>query len=76
MARVLVRNLDERVVSRLKKRARQNDRSLQAELEIILKRAAAADVADFRSLGARIRQKLSGRHHTDSASLIAADRRR
>jgi len=64
MARVLVRNLDERVVSRLKKRARQNDRSLQAELEIILERAAAADVADFRSLAARIRQKL------------AADRRR
>jgi len=64
MASVLVRNLDERVVSRLKKRARQNHRSLQAELEIILKRAAAADVADFRSLAARIRQKL------------AADRRR
>jgi len=64
MASVLVRNLDERVVSRLKKRARQNDRSLQAELKIILERAAAADVADFRSLAARIRQKL------------AADRRR
>ena len=76
MAKVLVRNLDEHVVSRLKKRAQLNERSLQAELAVILERAAATDVADFRSLAGRIRQKLSGRRHTDSASLIAADRRR
>jgi len=76
MAKVLVRNLDEHVVARLKRRARVNERSLQAELEIILERAAAVDVADFRSLATRIRQKLSARRHSDSASLIAADRRR
>jgi plasmid stability protein len=76
MAKVLVRNLHEHVISKLKRRARRNERSLQAELQTILERAAATDIADFRSLAARIREKLGGRRHSDSTTLIAADRRR
>jgi plasmid stability protein len=76
MAKVLIRNLDERIVNRLKKRARRNERSLQAELQTIIKRAALADVVEGRALAARVRRKLSDRKHSDSSTLIAADRRR
>lgn len=76
MAKVLIRNLDERTVAILKERAARNDRSLQAELQNIVERAAATDVLEGRALAARIRRKLSGRKHSDSAALIAEDRRR
>ena len=36
MAQILVRNLDPKVVKRLKKRAREGGRSLQAEAKMIL----------------------------------------
>jgi len=67
MARVLIRDLDERTITKLKERAARNNRSLQAELHSIVERAASA---------ARLRRRLSGRRHSDSAALIAEDRRR
>jgi len=70
MAKVLIRNLDDRTVTRLKERAARNERSLQAELQIIIERAAAMEPVDGRVLAARIRK------HTDSTGLIADDRRR
>ena len=76
MARVLIRDLDERTVERLKQRAARNHRSLQAELQLIIERAAAADVIDSHTVASRIRRKLSGRKHSDSTALIADDRRR
>lgn len=76
MARVLIRNLDDRTVNKLKERAARNDRSLQAELQMILERAAAMDVVEGRTVAARIRRKLSDRQHSDSAALVAEDRRR
>jgi len=76
MARVLIRDLDERTVERLKKRASRNGRSLQAELQMIVERAAAVDIVESREVAARIRRKLSGRKHSDSAALLADDRRR
>lgn len=76
MAEVLIRNLDERTVTRLKQRAARNERSLQAELQTIIERAAMVDVVDGSALAARIRRKLSDRKHTDSTTLIASDRRR
>jgi plasmid stability protein len=76
MARVLIRDLDERTVERLKKRASRNRRSLQAELQLIVERAAAIDIVESRDVAARIRRKLAGRKHSDSAALLADDRRR
>lgn len=76
MATVLIRNLDERIVEKLKERAARNDRSLQAELQAILERAASVDVVEASALAARIRHKLSGRQHSDSAALLAGDRKR
>jgi len=76
MAQVLIRDLDAKLVDRLKERARDHGRSLEAELRGILEAAAATDLVDARALAARIRRRLSGRVHSDSAALIAADRRR
>jgi plasmid stability protein len=76
MAEVLIRNLDERTVTLLKERAARNDRSLQAELQTIVERAAMADVIDGRALAARIRRRLGNRKHTDSTGSVADDRQR
>ena len=76
MARVLIRDLDERTIERLKTRAARNRRSLQAELQMIVERAAAVDVLESREVAGRIRAKLRGRKHSDSAALLADDRRR
>lgn len=76
MARVLIRNLDERVVTRLKDRAARNERSLHAELQMIVERAAMSDIVEGRALAARIRRKLASRKHGDSAADVAEDRRR
>ena len=76
MSQVLVRDLDEAVVTRLKERARRNGRSLQAELKQILEQAAGQDAVDFRSELERVRARFAGRTFTDSAELIREDRDR
>lgn len=76
MSKVLVRDLSPAVIDKLKARARQHGRSLQAELKSILEQAARADTRTVRALAARIRQRLAGRSHTDSVVLLAEDRRR
>jgi antitoxin FitA len=76
VAEVLIRNLDERTVAKLKRRAARNDRSLQAELQTIVERAAATDVIESRALAEKIRRKLGNRTHTDAALLLADDRQR
>lgn len=76
MAQVLVRDLHPKTVEGLKARARRHGRSLQAELKTILEQAAAVAAEDGWALAARIRRRLAGRVHSDSAELIAEDRRR
>lgn len=77
MAQVLVRQLDDKVVDRLKKRAKAHGRSLQSEVKTILEEA----VPDYEGAWKRIdvlRQRLgkSGRTFSDSADLIREDRDR
>jgi len=76
MAQVLVRELKAEVVTRLKARARNRGRSLQAELKEILERASLQDAFDARAIALRIRRRLAGRRHSDSADLLAEDRAR
>ena len=77
MAQVLVRGLDESLVQKLKKRAAQNGRSLQAELKAILEaHARLASKAEARRLARRIRRRIGSRPQTDSGILQAEDRRR
>ena len=77
MAQLLVRDLDDRVAQRLKSRAAQHKRSLQAEAKKILEEA----VPDYDAAWKRIdrifnRFKRSGRRFNDSAALIREDRNR
>lgn len=76
MAQVLVRNLKDTVVARLKRRARTRGRSLQAEVKAILEEAAQDVPEDFWKEADRIREQLkrSGRKFSDSAALIREDR--
>ncbi|HET7294190.1 MAG TPA: hypothetical protein VFM88_17315 [Vicinamibacteria bacterium] len=76
MAQVLVRDLDARAVAQLKERARRHGRSLQTELKDILERAAGQSLPEARALALRIRRRLAGRRHSDSAGLLAEDRAR
>lgn len=78
MAQVLVRDLDEKVVERLKARAQQHGRSLQVELKKILEEAAtaASDLEAARRAAERLQRKFAGRKFSDSTELIAEDRRR
>ena len=76
MAQVLIRDLGVKVVERLKHRARQHGRSLEAELRGILELAAAADLVEARTLASQLRRRLKGPSHSDSVALVTDDRRR
>ena len=76
MAQILVRNLDERLVKRLKARARRNGRSLQAEVRIILEQTPTLDMRSARKLVDSIRKSLGNRRFDDSAVLIRRERDR
>ncbi len=75
-AQLLVRGVDSAVVQKLKVRARRSGRSLQAELRALLERAVQLDFGTARTRAARMRRRLAGRSHTDSAVLLAEDRLR
>ncbi len=79
MAQILVRDLDQETVERLKKRARDDGRSLQSEVKHILSQAAEAPTVDMeaaRALVENIRKKFKGRRFPDSVELIREDRNR
>jgi plasmid stability protein len=76
MPQVLIRELDERTVQRLKLRARQHGRSLEAELRTILQASAEAVRQDPRPRVDQARALFAGRAFADSADLIRADRDR
>ena len=79
MAQLLVRNLDEKVIARLKKKARAEGRSLQSEAKMILAEAAGVEPADMAELLKELekfRRRFQGRKFSDSAALIREDRER
>ncbi len=76
MPDVLVRDLDADVLKQLKAAAKANQRSLQAEIHDVLRRASNRNFAETRRLSARWLKRLSGSGHSDSAELIREDRRR
>ena len=80
MATVNVRRLDDDVVKNLKRRAAENNRSLESEVRHILERAVEDDWTArrqaFRELASRLRQKTVGRAQTPSEVLVREDRQR
>lgn len=77
MAQVLIRNLDDKVVRRLKKRAGEHKRSLQGEVKVILEEAAnKMTMSEFRAATDRWQRQFKGKRFSDSAGLIREDRER
>jgi hypothetical protein len=78
MATLLIRNVPDDVVSRLKDRAKKRNRSLQQELQSILLATAAQSPQDLLKQASRIRAKLrkKGVSFSDSAELLREDRSR
>ena len=78
IATINVRQLDDDVVRRLKRRAAGNNRSLEGEVRRILEGAVADDVsakrAAFLALAARLKRETEGRAQTPSETLIRKDR--
>ncbi|MCX6674068.1 MAG: hypothetical protein NTY37_09860 [Methanothrix sp.] len=71
-----MRNLDDSVVERLKARAHDNDRSLEAEVRHILEQSAKVDNSQARRIALNIRERPKGRTFPDSVELIHEDRER
>jgi plasmid stability protein len=76
MVQVLVRELDKQTIERLKQRARNHGRTLQAELKSILEGAVTVNASDVCAAAARFRERFAGREFSDSADLIREDRDR
>ena len=78
MANLLIRNVSEDIVSRLKDRAKKRNRSLQQELQSILVATATQSPEDLLKQASRIRAKLrkKGISFSDSAELLREDRSR
>jgi plasmid stability protein len=74
MAQVLVRNLPDDVVARLKARATRSRHSLEQELRLILIDAARAGREEVLAEMDRIRAMTPNVPQTDSAELIREDR--
>jgi antitoxin FitA len=77
MAQILIRNIDDEAVERLKRRAARNERSLEAEVRLILEREAEQDERRTNAWAEmdRIRESLAGTEQTDSAILRRIGRR-
>ena len=78
MANLLIRNVPEDIVFRLKDRAKKRNRSLQQELHSILVATAIQSSEDLLKQSSRIRAKLrkKGVTFSDSAELLRQDRSR
>ena len=77
MPDVLVRDLDNEIVKRLKRKAAEKGRSLQAEVRSILNEAATrSELKDEAEVARKIRAAFKGRKQTDSVELLREDRSR
>ncbi len=74
MANVLVRDLDDDVLKRLKAAAKTHRRSLQAEIHEVLRNASARSLVETRRLSAQWLKRLRASSQSDSAALIREDR--
>jgi antitoxin FitA len=70
-----VRNLDDELISRLKRRAARHGRSTEAEHREILREALSHETeATFEDLAAQLRALTKGRRHTPSEELMREGR--
>jgi plasmid stability protein len=70
-----VRNLDDELVARLKRRAARHGRSAEAEHREILRQALSSETTpSFWELAAEIRKLTEGRKHTPAEVLVRESR--
>ena len=76
MAQILIRNLDEKTVERLKERARRRGRSVQAEAKMILTQAVGIGFEQARDLVKKWQERLANRANAGTTQLLREDRQR
>ncbi len=77
MPDLLIKNVERKVLNELELRAKRNNRSLQSEIQIILKDAAENfEISNDAELALKIKDSLRGRAHSDGAELLREDRAR
>jgi len=78
MTDVLIRNVDPKILERIKETAAANHRSLQKELKLIIEQAAGPDWRAVLERADRLRRRIRKRFpkQTDSTILIREDRDR
>ena len=76
MPDVLVRGVDETILTKLKDVAKRNGRSVQSELLTLINNFVASATLSDEETAARIKDALRGRSFTDSAALLREDRSR
>lgn len=75
MASLSVRNLDDDLLARLKRRAARHGHSAEAEVRDILRRILTAEAEiDFETLAAELRALTAGRRHTPAEKLLREGR--
>jgi plasmid stability protein len=76
MGSLIVRNLDDRLIARLKQRAARHARSAEAEHRDILRQALASGTGpSFKEIAAELRKLMGGRRHTPAEALVRQGRR-
>ena len=75
---VLIRDIDEETLEKLKKKAAANNRSLQEELKTLLELYAGPDIEEIRAMARESikKYKAEGRKFSDSGKDISEDRER
>jgi plasmid stability protein len=75
---VLIRDIDEETLDKLKKKAAANNRSLQEELKTLLEMYAGPDIKEVRAMARESieKYKAEGRKFSDSGKDISEDRER
>lgn len=76
MPQVLIRDLDATVIEGLKERAKQQGRSLEAELRLILQQASCERTQQPKLSIAQIQAMFAGQTFSDSGELQREDRER
>lgn len=76
MAQVLVRNIDEKVISALKRKAELQGRSLEQMLRETLSEAARLTPAERLDVARRLRAMTPSAKQSDSVDLLREDRAR
>ena len=78
MGNLTIRNLDDRVIERLKAQTRANQRSLEGEIRHVLTRQVdrAGRIAEFRERTQQLVSLTAGTPQSDSVELLREDRDR